>query len=182
VTYLHVYDALCCLSTDCTQSDAVCHDINTLQQTSTHCNRLCAALHTVCCNVLSCAVLPFIHHKTPITGGKVAKSTQIYFRVPVSKHSNTLYWLRYLNFYSTQHNSVIKTQLIVLSYRVATISRLLKIIGLFCKRAPQKRLYSAKETNNYKEPTKRSHPITQFPPLVSSVARVLMRLENCKCH
>ena len=28
-------------------------------------------------------------------------------------------------------------------YRVATISRLLKIIGLFCKRALQKRLYSA---------------------------------------
>ena len=31
-------------------------------------------------------------------------------------------------------------------YGVATISRLLKIIGLFCKRALSKRLYSAKET------------------------------------
>jgi len=36
---------------------------------------------------------------------------------------------------------------------VATISRLLKIIGLFCKRALKKRRYSAKETNNFKEPT-----------------------------
>jgi len=42
---------------------------------------------------------------------------------------------------------------------VATISRLLKIIGLFCKRAVQKRLYSAEETYNLKEPTNRSHPI-----------------------
>ena len=42
---------------------------------------------------------------------------------------------------------------------VATISRLLKMIGLFCKRALEKRRYSAKETYNFKEPTNRSHPI-----------------------
>jgi len=46
-----------------------------------------------------------------------------------------------------------------LNYGVATISRLLKITGLFCKRALSKRLYSAKETYNFKEPTNRSHPI-----------------------
>ena len=45
------------------------------------------------------------------------------------------------------------------SYEVATISRLLKITGLFCKRALQKRLHSAKEACNFKEPTNRSHPI-----------------------
>jgi len=44
-------------------------------------------------------------------------------------------------------------------YGVASISRLLKIIGLFCKRAQQKRLYSSIETYNLKEPTNRSHPI-----------------------
>jgi len=38
-------------------------------------------------------------------------------------------------------------------YGAATISRLHTIIGLFCKRALQKRLYSAKETYNFKEPT-----------------------------
>ena len=37
-------------------------------------------------------------------------------------------------------------------YKVATMSRLLKIIGLFCKRALWKRRYSAKETYNLKEP------------------------------
>ena len=44
-------------------------------------------------------------------------------------------------------------------YGVAKISRLLKIIGLFCKRALFKRLYSAKEIYDFKEPTNRSHPV-----------------------
>jgi len=51
-------------------------------------------------------------------------------------------------------------------YGVATISRLLEIIGLFCKRALKKRLYSAKETYNFKEPTNRSHPT--YDPDVST--------------
>jgi len=45
-------------------------------------------------------------------------------------------------------------------YGVAMISRLLKITDLFCKRALFKRIYSAKETYNLKEPTNRSHPIS----------------------
>ena len=44
-------------------------------------------------------------------------------------------------------------------YGIATKSRLLEIIGFFCKRALQKRRYSAKETYHFKEPTNRSHPI-----------------------
>jgi len=44
-------------------------------------------------------------------------------------------------------------------YRVATISRFLQMIGLFCKRALYKRLYSARETYNLKGPADRSHPI-----------------------
>ena len=44
-------------------------------------------------------------------------------------------------------------------YGVATISRPLKIKGLFCKRALLKRRYSAKETYDLIEPTNRSHPI-----------------------
>ena len=35
------------------------------------------------------------------------------------------------------------------NYAVATMSRLLKIIGLLCKRDLQKRLYSAKETHRH---------------------------------
>jgi len=45
-------------------------------------------------------------------------------------------------------------------YGVATISRLLKIIGLFCKRALHKRPIFSKEICDFKEPTNRSHPIS----------------------
>jgi len=45
------------------------------------------------------------------------------------------------------------------TYGVATVSRLFKMIGLFCKRALYKRLYSTKETYNFKEPTNVSQTI-----------------------
>jgi len=47
-------------------------------------------------------------------------------------------------------------------YGVATISRLLEIIGLFCERALSKRLCPAKETYNFKELTHCSHSILLF--------------------
>jgi len=45
---------------------------------------------------------------------------------------------------------------------VALVSRIDKIIGLFCKRALLKRQYSAKETYNFVDPTDRSHPISIY--------------------
>jgi len=60
-------------------------------------------------------------------------------------------------------------------YVVATISRLLKTIGLFWKRALQKRLYSAKETCNFKEPTNRSHPICGHLMLLVSLHKKLLQ-------
>ena len=45
---------------------------------------------------------------------------------------------------------------------MASTSRLLKIIGLICKRALEKRLYSAKETYDFKEPANGSHPIPTY--------------------
>jgi len=39
---------------------------------------------------------------------------------------------------------------------VATISRLFKIVGFLCKRALEKRLYSAKEAHICKEPTNKN--------------------------
>jgi len=47
----------------------------------------------------------------------------------------------------------------IYTYGVALASRIDKKIGLFCKRALQKRRYSAKETYDFIEPTDRSHPI-----------------------
>ena len=60
-------------------------------------------------------------------------------------------------------------------YVVATIRRLLKTIGLFCKRALQKRLYSAKETCNFKERTNRSHPICGHLTLLVSLHKKLLQ-------
>ena len=47
-------------------------------------------------------------------------------------------------------------------YGVATISRLLKIIRLFCRIPSLLQGSFAKETYNFKEPTNRSHPIGSF--------------------
>ena len=44
-------------------------------------------------------------------------------------------------------------------YGVATISRMLKNISLFCKRDLQKRPIFCKETYIFKHPTHRSHPV-----------------------
>jgi len=65
-------------------------------------------------------------------------------------------------------------------YGVATISRLLKIICLFCKRALWKRLYFAKETYDFKEHTNRSHPIrivTYVLPAMSCDIYICMYME-----
>ena len=48
---------------------------------------------------------------------------------------------------------------IVLLLQGGEVSRLLQIIGRFCKRALKKRRYSAKESYNFKEPTNRSNPV-----------------------
>jgi len=47
-------------------------------------------------------------------------------------------------------------------YGVASVSRIDKIVGLFCKRALYKRHYSAKETCNVIDRTTRSHPIRMW--------------------
>jgi len=52
-----------------------------------------------------------------------------------------------------------KHSVVLAMYGVASVSRIDKIVGLFCKRALQKRQYSAKETYNFIDSTDRSHPI-----------------------
>jgi len=49
---------------------------------------------------------------------------------------------------------------LIYTYGVATISRMLKNIGLFCKKDLQKRPIFCKETYIFKHPTHRSHPIS----------------------
>ena len=59
-----------------------------------------------------------------------------------------------------------------MTYGVATISRLLKITGLFCKRALLKRLNSAKETYNFEEPTNWSHSIVGDIEMIELVIEI----------
>jgi len=54
----------------------------------------------------------------------------------------------------------------IIEFIWASVSRIDKIIGLFCKRALQKRLYSAKGTYNFIDPTDCSHPIIE---IISSI-------------
>ena len=75
-------------------------------------------------------------------------------------------WLRLVgslklqvSFKKEMYRETLRARATVISYGVATISGLLKIIGVFCERALKKRRYSAKETYNPKEPTHRSNPI-----------------------
>jgi len=70
-----------------------------------------------------------------------------------------------------KHRTLSEEETDDMGYGVATISRLLKMIGLFCKRALSKRRYSAKETYNFKEPTNRSHPITRWCGIPRSYAQ-----------
>jgi len=85
-------------------------------------------------------------------------------KAEMNAYTNTyLYMYVYINIYICMQ--WIYTQTYICTYHrwwygVATISRLIQLIGLFCKRALWKRLNSAKETYNFKEPTNRSHPIT----------------------
>ena len=67
------------------------------------------------------------------------------------------------------------------SYGVATLSRIDKMIGLFCKRALYKRRYSAKETCHFIDPTDRSHPIVQVAiciPMFVSLTQVSNMYKN----
>jgi len=65
------------------------------------------------------------------------------------------------------------------SYGVASVSRIDKIIGLFCKRALYKRLYSAKVTYNFIDPTDRSHPICHTRSLEKRLPTLIMLQIMC---
>jgi len=66
-----------------------------------------------------------------------------------------------LMFEHVMQAELVKTSFLYqIDYGVDSVSRIDKIIGLFCKRALKKRRYSAKETFNSIDPTDRSHPMS----------------------
>ena len=68
----------------------------------------------------------------------------------------------YIDIHIYLHIHDLKSTSTLLPYGVAKISRMLKNIGLFCKRALQKRPIFCKETYIFKHPTNRSHPISIY--------------------
>ena len=64
-------------------------------------------------------------------------------------------------------------------YGVASVSRINKIIGLFCKRVLYKRLCFAKETYNLIDTTDRSHPIDAS---FSVAVQIKVRMCVCVCR
>jgi len=64
-------------------------------------------------------------------------------------------------------------------YGVALVTRMDKIIALFCKRDLQKRRHSAKETYNFIDPTDRSHPICDSMWLCDSVCDSIFSMWLC---
>jgi len=131
---------------------------NTLQHTVSHCNSLqhtasyCNTLqHTAThCNTLQHTVLEWC------LGGYVVYTEDIFvFAQKISTNSGEKPCIPVV--VCAMCCSALEG--LSSGYGVATISNLLKIIGLFYKRALQKRHIFCKETYNLKEPTNRSHPI-----------------------
>ena len=136
------------------RSDNVIH-CNTLQHTATHCNTL---QHTATLSPITRLEWRALMWTGIIV--QMLQHTATHCNTPqhTATHCNTLQhtatlppitWLLWRVLMWTWIIGSLTLPKIRLDYGVATISRLLKMIGLFCKRALQKRLYSAKETYNF---------------------------------
>jgi len=106
-------------------------DCNTLQHTATHCNTL---QHTAA----HCSTL---QHTATHCSTLQHTATHCNTLQHTATHCNTLH---HIATHCTPRSTAVRSARA--RYEVTTISRLPKNIGLFCKRALQRRLYSAKET------------------------------------
>ena len=121
---------------------------NTLQHTTLHCSTLqYATLHCIS-----------LQHTTPYCS--TPQHTTPHY---TTLHHTTLNCSSLKHTYK-QHITSVRVMNLVRHYGVATIDKLLKIIGLFCKRVLSKRRCPAQETYNIKEPTTCSHPM--YPPYI----------------
>ena len=94
------------------------------------------------------------HKKSPHHKTCASVMAHITYKLVITSHMNES-WHTYV-WKEPCSQDVLQTES---CYGVATIRRLIKIIGLFCKRALQKRRCSVEETYDFKEPPNRSHPI-----------------------
>jgi len=128
--------AVCCSVLQCL---AVCCSV--LQCVAVCCSVLQCV--TVCCSGLQCAAMCCSVHTR----------THTHTHTPIHTYTKTC---------SRAICCVRGSLCEVLRYGVATISRHLKIIGLFCRISSLLQGYFAKETSNFEKPTNHNHPICQF--------------------
>jgi len=132
---------------------------------------MCCALHAyVTCAVLyvTCAVL-YTHMLHVLCFTRIYVSwkhkciyTHIYTEyIFQARRMQYVYIHTYINIYVYIYTYTCKW---TCTYGVATISRLLKIIGLFCRISSLLQDSFAKETYQFEEPTDRSHPIWTYIP------------------
>ena len=74
------------------------------------------------------------------------------------------------------------TVLILTHYGVATMSRLLKVIGLFCRISSLLQGCFAKETYNFKAPTHRDHPIWRRACIQLGSTYIYVYIENVNIY
>ena len=133
---------------------------NALQSTATHCNTL---QHTAAhCSTLQhtatrCSTLQHTARYCTTLHHFATHDTAIHYTLQRTATHSFNIMFRYIG--TTKRCTILGVRLFSDRYGVATIRRLLNVIGLFCKRALQKRRCSAKETYDFKEPTNRSHPM-----------------------
>jgi len=86
---------------------------------------------------------------------------------------------RTLTYQRTNHKFLCLVYLWLHIHGVATIRKLLKIIGLFCRISSLVQSSVAKETYHFKEPTNRSYPIPHMRDYIHSTQISIL---NCDPH
>jgi len=132
------YVAVCCSVWQCVAMCwAVCVKLLTdICCIVLQCGAVCCSLSqyvAVCCSVLQCVAVC----------GRLLRDT---CHALLKIHYIYIYMHIYIYIYIYTWRTAICIQPFMRVYGVATITRLLKIIGLFCKRALWQRLYSANES------------------------------------
>ena len=158
-------------ATHCNTLQHTATHCNTLQHTATHCNTLQHTATHIPCKTANNSLIQFLGsvrgcHKNLIWMSHV---THVWMSLVTHVRMSRITCMNNLGAVCDYHEDLRMSRVtltkescrsyVYKSDGVAAISRPSESIGLFCKRALEKRRYSAKETYDFKEPNNRSRPI-----------------------